>query len=124
MITRRHLLEYGAGGFLGALLARYAHADTQPAPGAKAKSMILLWMNGGPSHLESWDPKPGHANGGPTKAIKTSLPGLSVSEHMPLLLPDLKVSGPFLFTSEAVMNVMNRTKLSASDGSSQKGMNQ
>lgn len=45
--------------------------------------MILLWMNGGPSHLDTWDPKPGHPNGGSTKAIRTSLPGLTVSEHMP-----------------------------------------
>src|SRR5438445_3088225 len=72
---------YGAGGFLGALLARHARADASPAP--KAKAMILLWMNGGPSHLETWDPKPGHLNGGPTKAIRTSLAGSSISEHMP-----------------------------------------
>ena len=74
----------GAGGFMGALLSRYARAD-QAAPQTKAKAMILLWMNGGPSHLESWDPKPGHANGGPTKVIKTSLTGLEISEHMPHL---------------------------------------
>lgn len=76
-------MMYGAGGFLGALLARHARADAQPTRTAKAKSMILLWMNGGPSHLETWDPKPGHLNGGPTKAIRTSQPGLMVSEHMP-----------------------------------------
>jgi uncharacterized protein (DUF1501 family) len=70
----------GAGGFMGAMLSRFARADARPA---KAKAMILLWMNGGPSHLETWDPKPGHANGGPTKAIKTALPNLMVSEHMP-----------------------------------------
>jgi uncharacterized protein (DUF1501 family) len=81
-MNRRHLLMLGAGGFLGALLSRYARADAAPRP-AKAKAMILLWMNGGPSHLETWDPKPGHANGGPTKAIKTALRGLDVSEHMP-----------------------------------------
>ncbi len=85
MMNRRHLLMLGAGGFLGALLSRYARADGAVHDGRapKAKAMILLWMNGGPSHLETWDPKPGHANGGPTKAIKTSRAGLSISENMP-----------------------------------------
>src|SRR5688500_13395409 len=41
---------------------------------------ILLWMQGGPSQLETFDPKPGHANGGDTKAIQTSVPGIEISE--------------------------------------------
>jgi len=81
-MERRDFLKLGAGGFFGALLSRYALADT-PAVAPKAKAIVLLWMNGGPSHLETWDPKPGHANGGPTKAIRTALPGLSINEHMP-----------------------------------------
>ena len=91
-MERRKFLKLGAGGFFGALLSRYALADatslpaSAPArPAPKAKSIVLLWMNGGPSHLETWDPKPGHANGGPTKAIRTALPGLSIAEHMPHL---------------------------------------
>ena len=55
------------------------------APPARAKSIILLWMNGGPSHLDTWDPKPGAATGGPFKAIKTRNAALSISEHMPHL---------------------------------------
>ena len=83
-MERRDFLQLGAGGFFGALLSRYALADTPAvAVAPKAKAIVLLWMNGGPSHLETWDPKPGHLNGGPTKAIRTSLPGLSISEHMP-----------------------------------------
>lgn len=42
--------------------------------------MVLLWMGGGPSQFESWDPKPGHENGGPTKAISTAVPGIQVAE--------------------------------------------
>ncbi|CAN5562327.1 DUF1501 domain-containing protein [soil metagenome] len=86
---RRDLLRAGTAGFLGALLARYtdpraALADgTAPQTAAKAKNVILLWMNGGPSHIDTWDPKPGTATGGPFKALKTSTPGLSLSEHMP-----------------------------------------
>jgi hypothetical protein len=40
-------------------------------------------MQGGPSHFETFSPKPGHANGGETKAVSTSVPGIEVSEHYP-----------------------------------------
>ncbi len=40
-------------------------------------------MPGGPSQLDTWDPKPAHANGGPFKAIQTSAPGVMISEHLP-----------------------------------------
>src|SRR5262249_38616564 len=43
------------------------------------------WMNGGPSHLDTWDPKPGTPAGGPTKAIKTQNPRLEIAEHLPQL---------------------------------------
>jgi hypothetical protein len=49
-----------------------------------AKSVILLYMNGGPSHIDTWDPKTGKV-AGPNKAIKTSAPGVMISEHMPLI---------------------------------------
>ncbi len=42
-------------------------------------SMILLWMAGGPSHLETFDPKPEAENGGPTEAIDTSVPGIQIA---------------------------------------------
>ena len=51
----------------------------------KAKSCILLWMNGGPSHIDTFDPKPGTANGGQFKSIKTKVPGIEICEHMPAL---------------------------------------
>jgi len=41
---------------------------------------ILLWMQGGPSQLDTWDPKPGHANGGSIKAIDTAAPGIQIAE--------------------------------------------
>lgn len=47
------------------------------------KRCILLWMSGGPSQLETLDPKSGHDNGGPTTAIDTSVPGIRISEHLP-----------------------------------------
>jgi hypothetical protein len=47
------------------------------------KRVILLWLAGGASQLETWDPKPGAATGGPFKAIPTSVPGVHISELMP-----------------------------------------
>src|SRR3954453_22213872 len=47
------------------------------------KRGILLWLAGGASQLETWDPKPGAATGGPFRAIKTSVPGVQISELMP-----------------------------------------
>lgn len=46
----------------------------------QGKSMILLWMGGGPSQFETFDPKPNHRNGGDTKAISTSVPGIQIAQ--------------------------------------------
>ncbi|MSR57791.1 MAG: DUF1501 domain-containing protein [Planctomycetaceae bacterium] len=43
-------------------------------------SMILLWMQGGPSQFETFDPKPGTENGGPTEAIETAVPGIRIAQ--------------------------------------------
>jgi uncharacterized protein (DUF1501 family) len=47
------------------------------------KRVILLWLAGGASQLETWDPKPGASTGGPFRAIQTDVPGLRISELMP-----------------------------------------
>jgi uncharacterized protein (DUF1501 family) len=47
------------------------------------KRVILLWLAGGASQLETWDPKPGAATGGPFRAIPTSVPAIQISELMP-----------------------------------------
>lgn len=49
----------------------------------KGRSCIVLWMQGGPSQFETFDPKPGTANGGPTKGIATSLAGVQIAETFP-----------------------------------------
>ncbi len=87
-LSRRGLLRVGTSAVFGALVARYlaprlAGADAPRT--AKAKACILLWLNGGPSHIDTFDPKPGRATGGPFKAIKTRAPGMMLSEHLPLL---------------------------------------
>src|SRR5438477_12204967 len=47
----------------------------------QGKACILLWMAGGPSQFETFDPKPGARTQGPTKAIATSVPGVQIAEH-------------------------------------------
>ena len=49
------------------------------------KRVILLWLAGGASQLETWDPKPGRPTGGPFRAIDTNVPGIRISELMPKL---------------------------------------
>jgi hypothetical protein len=85
--TRRQWLRLAASGlavsqstgWLGALAA-HAAQNTQ-----RRRSCILLWMNGGPSQIDTFDLKPGHVNGGPFRAIRTAVPGLRISEHLPML---------------------------------------
>lgn len=49
----------------------------------RQKHCILLWLCGGPSQFETWDPKPGTPTGGPFKSIPTAIPGVHFSELMP-----------------------------------------
>ncbi len=57
-------------------------ADTAKNPERK-RSCILLWMQGGPSQMDTFDLKPGHANGGEFKEIATNASGMKISEHLP-----------------------------------------
>ena len=56
------------------------------------KRVILLWLAGGASQLETWDPKPGAVTGGPFRAIKTDVPGVQVSELMPKMAQRMKTT--------------------------------
>src|SRR5262249_5208239 len=49
----------------------------------RGKAVIMLWMAGGPSQFETFSPKPGHENGGDTKAISTSVPGIQIADSLP-----------------------------------------
>lgn len=85
--TRRDLFRLaavgGASASLSGWLGRLA-AATSGDP-SRRRSCILLWMSGGPSQIDTFDPKPGHANGGQFKGIATSVPGIIISEHLPKL---------------------------------------
>jgi Protein of unknown function (DUF1501) len=73
------IAAYSMSGWLGTLSV---DAATDPK---RRRSCILLWMNGGPSQMDTFDLKPGHANGGPFREIATSVPGIKISEHLPQL---------------------------------------
>lgn len=59
-------------------------------PQNKVRSCILLWMAGGPSQLDTFDPKPRTSTGGEFKAIPTAVPGIQISEHLPLVAAQMK----------------------------------
>lgn len=54
------------------------------------KRVIMLWLAGGASQLETWDPKPGASTGGPFRAIPTDVPGIHISELMPEMAKRMK----------------------------------
>jgi uncharacterized protein (DUF1501 family) len=84
-LTRRDWLRLSGAGVVGFSLSGWLErlaADAADHP-QRRRSCILLWMNGGPSQMDTFDLKPGHANGGPFKEIATSVPGIRISEHLP-----------------------------------------
>jgi hypothetical protein len=87
-ISRRSLLQIGGLGALPLSLVDLLRAGVEARDAAPpARSVILLWLWGGPSHLESFDPKPlaPLEYRGPFSPIATSAPGLSVCELFPML---------------------------------------
>jgi hypothetical protein len=87
--SRRNLLKASLAGVAGLSLSELLRSEAaavqagQASP--RAKSVILLWMAGGPSHIDTWDPKPErpYQNRGPFAAIQTKLPGVQICEHLP-----------------------------------------
>src|SRR6059058_4742822 len=85
-IDRRLFLQGGLATTLGVSLAGLGaprHALAAGDVGKKKKQVLLLWLAGGASQLETWDPKPGRPTGGPFKAIPTNVPGVHICELMP-----------------------------------------
>ena len=87
--SRRGMLKAGLAGLAGlslpGLLRTRALAAQNHQPLPTGKSIILLWMAGGPSQIDTWDPKPDRPleNRGPFSTISTKLPGVAMCEHLP-----------------------------------------
>ncbi|MDX2036469.1 MAG: DUF1501 domain-containing protein [Isosphaeraceae bacterium] len=85
-MSRRHFLGHLATGAMALPAAQFVGALEANAQQLRKqnKSCILLWMSGGPSHMDTWDLKPdSERNGGPFKPIRTSADGVMISEHLP-----------------------------------------
>jgi Protein of unknown function (DUF1501) len=89
-LTRRDFLRVG-GLSAGALGLSLAELGQLPRAGAAAAGRdihcILLFLVGGPSHLDTWDPKPAAPSNvrGPFRPIRTKVPGIDLCEHFPLM---------------------------------------
>ena len=80
-LARRQFLAGAAGGAMGlGLLGSPANAEKIKG---QHKRVLQVYLQGGLSQLESWDPKPGTEYGGPFRAIPTSVPGMHISEILP-----------------------------------------
>jgi hypothetical protein len=100
--TRRELLRIGSIGMMGLSLPHFffwrgayaAQAATKYA-GARgwesAKNVVMVFLQGGPSHIDIWDPKPDAPSNirGEFKPIKTKIPGTWIGEHMPMMAEHL-----------------------------------
>lgn len=84
--SRRQFLVSSVAGAVGlAAMPRGKLLADEPLPPQHAKVCILVWLNGGPSHLDTFDPKPGAETGGPFEAIDTAVPGIRLCQHLPEL---------------------------------------
>ncbi len=77
------ILALGAGAGLSTTWPSRLAAEMKSVD--SRRRLIVLWMPGGPSQMDTFDLKPGHSNGGPFRELKTSVPGMRFSEHLPEL---------------------------------------
>ncbi len=91
-LSRRDALKLAAAGVSSLSLSGWFNVLAQgvAAQKTKTKRCVLLWMDGGPSHKDTFDMKPGTANAGSFKPIDTSVPGIQISEHFPKFAPLMK----------------------------------
>ena len=88
-LSRRSALRLAGAAGTAAVASNMAAVDVLAEPSLTRKlaqtdkRVILLWLAGGASQLETWDPKPGRLTGGPFAKIQTSVPGIEISELLP-----------------------------------------
>jgi len=81
--TRRDVLRLAAGMGLSFVLPGLDLRAAAQRGKDRPKSLITIWLGGGPSQLETWDPHPGTKIGGPTKAIPTKISGVQIGDLFP-----------------------------------------
>ncbi len=93
-VTRRRFCRITSLSSLAWMAANhFGLADDLDSPkpqAARARALIMLWMGGGPSQIETFDPKPGLAIGGPTKAIKTAARGIEIADGLPRIADQME----------------------------------
>ena len=82
---RRWFLKAGALGIAGLSLPNLLRREAQADSGSRQKSVILLWMRGGPSHIDMWDTKPDAPveYRGEFGTMSTNVPGIQLSDMLP-----------------------------------------
>jgi hypothetical protein len=86
MGSRRWFLQTGLAGITGLTLADTLRLRAANPIARERKSVILFWLSGGPSQIDTWDPKPDVSDNirGPYTTIPTSVPGIRFCEHLPM----------------------------------------
>ena len=90
---RRHFMTHAAGAAAVTVpgLSFLANLRSQAAEMKKKnKSLIILWMGGGPATIDLWDMKPGSPNGGEHKPVSTAASGVQITEHLPNVAKQMK----------------------------------
>lgn len=82
-LSRRTLLGAGGGSLMMSALAHNLALSADEKPNDKPKNVILLWLEGGPSQLETFDPHAGTKYGGDVRAIETTTKGLQIADTLP-----------------------------------------
>src|SRR5436853_4614360 len=93
MLNRRHFMKHVAGysalALPGIEFVRNINANAQELR-RQNKSVIIMWMAGGPASIDIWDLKPGRPTGGEFREINTSAQGVKISEHMPKVAEQMR----------------------------------
>src|SRR5574342_172638 len=89
-LDRRSFLRIVLGAAAASALAPSTAGAFPVGRRGSAQSVILLYMEGGPSHIDTFDPKPGQDTNGPFKAIDTAARGIQICEHLPRVAAEMK----------------------------------
>ncbi len=83
VLTRRQFLGASAGAGIGAGFSSFTRPAIAAELARKQRQVLVIWLAGGASQLETWDPKPKTETGGPFRSIETRVPGVRISELLP-----------------------------------------